>query len=406
MSSRLRCALSATAVVLVVPILTGCPGDNVLCCPEFKPGATIQTSIGGSAQSQVAVQAVADFAGIASAAIDDLTTACRSISQDLDADKTKQEDAEAITDKQARMKAWCDLAVASITTAKGKIGGNLTIVAKTPQCQASVSAKASCQAKCSGTAKCDVKLHPPKCSGRLEVSCKGDCTAKAGAKLSCEGKCEGNCEGSCVADAGGVKCKGACKGTCEAEAGVAGSGIQADGTCSGMCKGTCDVVAPSASCNGSCNGTCEVKCSGTAEATVKCDGECKADFEPLKCEGKLEGGCEVDAKCDANCDASVSAKAECSPPEISVQITGAADLNAAGKLQATFEANLGVVLAFKARLQGMMAVTSTIAGSADAVVDIKAACILEVGVAAAAAVQDVGASFDATTRIVAAVGRT
>src|SRR5687767_6167025 len=78
----------AVAAALALPVLTnGCSddGSNPLCCNEFKAGATITADIGGSAQSQVAVQALADFSGIAGAAIDDITTACRGIATDLDA---------------------------------------------------------------------------------------------------------------------------------------------------------------------------------------------------------------------------------------------------------------------------------------------------------------------------------
>ena len=56
---------------IVVPLmLQGCSddGSNPLCCTEFKVGATVDANIGGSAQSQVAVQAVTDFAGSGSKA--------------------------------------------------------------------------------------------------------------------------------------------------------------------------------------------------------------------------------------------------------------------------------------------------------------------------------------------------
>jgi hypothetical protein len=393
---------AALMAAIVIPVtLEGCSSDSPLCCTEFKAGATVDAKIGGSAQAQVAVQAVADFSGIASAAIDDLTTACRSMSQDLDADKTKQDAAEANTDKQARMKAWCALAVEAIGTVKGQ--AQATISVKAPSCQASVSAKANCQAKCSGGAKCDLKANPPQCTGgKLEVSCKGDCTASAGASVSCEGECSGNCEGSCSAE-GGVECSGKCEGKCEAGGSAGGNGIQADGTCKGVCKGTCSVTPPGVKCSGSCNGKCSATCKGSATAAVKCDGTCAVDAEPLKCEGgKLEGGCKADVKCDGNCDASVKAKAECTPPSIGFSFSG--DAQAAGKLKATLEANLGVVMAFKSRLEGMVEVAGTISGSASAVGDIKAACIPQVVAAGAAAVTDVTAAASATASIATSVG--
>ena len=396
------------AVTLALPLVTnGCPADgasNPLCCTEYKAGATIDAKIGGSAQAQVAVQAVADFQGIASGAITDLTTACKGMAQELDATKAELDAAEASADDRARMKAYCTLAVKVIGTVKASAGGTLKIDGVPPKCEASISAKANCQAKCDVSGKCDIKANPPKCTGgSLSVACKGECTAKAGATLKCEGKCSASCKGSCVAK-GGVQCSGKCEGTCKGTAqGGTGTGIKADGTCDGTCEGTCEVTAPGVTCTGSCNGECGGSCTGTAEASVKCDGECKADFEPLKCEGgKLEGGCKVEAKCDGNCDASVSAKAECTPPSVKVSFTGAANIEAAGKLQAVFEANLGVVFAFQARLEGMAKLTGTITGNADAVVDIKASCIPAVIAAAVSAAADVEASASATGSIVTA----
>lgn len=112
------------------------------------------------------------------------------------------------------------------------------------------------------------------------------------------------------------------------------------------------------------------------------------------------------AKCDANCDASVSAKAECTPPSVTIEFSGSADVQFAGKLKATLEANLPLIFQFKERLKAMAAVTGTITGSADAIVDIKAACIIQVGAAAVAAVSDVGAAVSATGSVVASVGGT
>jgi hypothetical protein len=407
-SNRFKACLVA-ATMLALPIVTnGCSSvadaQGAVCCTEFKAGGTVDAKIGGGAEANVAVQAVADFSGIAAAGIDDITTACRGIATDLDADKAKSDAAEQTVDKKDKMKAWCELAVSTIGTFKAKASGTLSIEVKPPVCSASISAKANCQAKCSGSASCDVKANPPKCTGgSLEVSCKGGCTASGSAEVKCEGGCTGGCTGSCTAE-GGVDCQGKCEGTCEAKAGTAGSGIQADGTCKGTCKGTCSVTAPKAQCSGSCQGTCDAKCEAKAGATVKCDGKCDADFEPLKCEGgKLEGGCMASAKCDGNCDASVSAKAECQPPSVNVVFAGAADVSAAGRIQATLEANLPLIFSFKARLEGMAKLTATITGNADVIVDIKAACIIQVAAAAAGAVEDVGASVSATGSIVASV---
>jgi hypothetical protein len=385
----------------------GCEGadklseaQSELCCTEFQVGGSITADLGGGAEGQVAAQAVADFAGIASAAVDDLTAACRSIAQDLDVAKADQDAAEATKDKRARMNVWCQAAVSAIGTFKASAGGTLTVNFVPPVCSASISAKANCQAQCSGSASCDLKANPPTCTGgRLEVACKGECTAKAGATLSCEGTCNGSCQGSCTA-MGGVECAGKCDGTCTASAG--GSGPQADGTCQGSCAGTCEVTAPSATCSGSCKGTCSASCTGSATASVKCDGECAADYEPIKCEGgELSGGCQAEAKCEGNCDASVQAKAECKPPTVTVAFTGAANAEAAGKLEATLRANLGVVLAFKARLEGMAKITGSLVANIEGAVDVKASCLIAMVAAAAAAVEDVQASVTVSANVAA-----
>lgn len=396
----------ALAAAFAIPVITnGCSSeDNPLCCTEYQSGAVVDAKIGGNAQAQVAVQAVADFAGIASATITDLTTACKSMAAELDAPAADLAAAEAKTPGADQMDAYCKLAVTAIGAIKAKANATLKIEAVPPRCEASISAKANCQAKCDLNGKCDIKANPPKCTGgSLQVACKGECTAKAGATLQCEGKCSAECKGSCTAQ-GGVECKGKCEGTCKGAAqGGTGEGIKADGTCDGTCEGTCQVTAPGVTCSGSCNGECGGSCTGTAEASAKCDGECKADYEPLKCEGgKLEGGCSVDPKCDANCDASVSAKAECKPPSVTVVIEAAANVEAAGKLKAAFEANLGVILGMKARLEGMAGFAATIAGNADAVVSIKAACIPVVIASAGKAGADVTAAVSVTASLVTA----
>ena len=399
----------AFAVALAIPAITnGCSSvtdaQNAVCCTEYKAGAAIDVKIGGSAQAQVAVQAVADFQGIATGAITDLTTACKSMAQELDAPKAELDANEKLSPGKDQMKAYCSLAVKAIGAVKATAGGTLTLNVVPPKCEASISAKANCQAKCDVSGKCDIKANPPKCTGgTLSIACKGSCKASGSAEVKCTGNCSANCTGSCTAQ-GGVECTGKCEGTCSASGqGGTGTGIQADGSCKGTCKGTCSVTAPSVKCEGTCSGSCSAECKGTATASVQCDGTCDAEFEPLKCEGgKLEGGCKVDAKCDGNCDASVSAKAECTPPSVSVEFSGAVDVNAAGKLKAAFEANLGVIFAFQARLEGMAKLTATITGNADAVVEIKASCIPAVIAAAVSAAEDVSASVSVTGDLVAA----
>ncbi len=404
-SSKMRLTttgLSMLGLLGVAVAAPGCSEDNPLCCNEgdFQVGGTIELE----GTSGVALQAVADFSAIASASVDDLTTACRGIAEGLDASPEDRAAAEAIEDKRERMNAYCNLAVDQIGVFTAMV--SVSVDFQPPQCSASVSAKANCQAKCSGSASCDIKANPPTCEGgRLEVACSGSCTAEAGATLNCTGSCTGNCSGKCTADAGGVECAGKCEGTCTAGGMAGGTGIQADGTCEGICEGTCEVTAPNVQCSGTCEGSCDASCEATANASVTCDGSCDADFEPLRCEGgTLEGGCEVEASCEANCDASVSAKAECTPPQLTVNVTG--DANIGGKLKAVLEANLGAVASLRGRLEGMAALSGTFVGNinADLLSDIKVACIPVVIQAVGEAGQDVTAAFSATGSVAGSLG--
>ncbi len=391
-------------VICAVPILNACSSSssNPLCCTEFKVGATVDANVGGSAQSKVALQAVADLGGIAAAAVEDLTGACRGIAQDLDAPADKQTAADALegTDK---MKAWCDLVFASggvFATAKAQAGGTIAIKFVPPQCNVSVSAQAQCQGSCDVSGKCDIKANPPTCTGgKLEVECKGTCMASGSAALSCTGQCSGNCSGSCQAE-GGVECKGKCDGACSVA-------TDSGGNCNGTCKGTCSVTAPNVQCMGSCSGTCSASCMGSAMASVKCDGTCMGDYQPISCTGgKLEGGCKVDAHCQANCNASAQAKADCSPPEVTVVVEGSANAELAGKLVATLKAHLPALLALNAKfsIAGDLAGQLAANVNADVVADIKPACIPVVVEAVASAGKDFSASLSAVGQISSSVG--
>jgi orotate phosphoribosyltransferase-like protein len=426
LSRRHLLGAGSLLAALSVPLfVNGCDGGpDALCCNEFKAGGTIDAKISGSAQGQVLAQATADFTATAAAVVDDVTTACRNIAQDLDAPANDQTAAESKSVPREKMAAWCDLAVRMVTNVKA--GATITATFQAPKCEASVSAKANCQAKCDVSGKCDIKANPPKCEGgKLEVSCSGKCTAEGSASVKCTGGCSAECKGECTAT-GGVECSGTCSGSCEATGGVqcdgecqgTCEGTQSGGKCQGTCKGTCKVTAPGAACQGKCTGTCSVtppgvKCTGTckgectgsceaqANAKVQCDGKCEGEFEPIKCTGgELKGGCQVDAKCDANCDASVKAKAECTPPEVKIAISGSTN---AEKIIATLEANLPLIFGVQARAKAIANVGGTISGNLSAVGDIKAACIpLMVGSAADAA-QDVATTTQATAAVAGTV---
>ncbi len=411
-------------------VAAGC-GDDAnplgdLCCDSFEVGADLTGADFGvdaslQGQFEVFAQAVGDLSATATATLNDIEASCRNIAVDFGAPDAGQTAADAKAGT-ARMQAWCDLAEAQIRAsfgATGTLATEVNVDYTPPVCEASISAKANCQAKCSGTAQCDLKANPPTCTGgKLEVSCSGSCTAKAGASLTCEGSCSGSCTGSCAVKPGGiaVKCDGVCEGTCGADASIAGgTGAQADGTCKGRCQGTCRARAdaPKLDCEGSCNGTCEGSCQATGGVSVKCDGECDADFEPLKCTGgELKGGCQVEASCDANCDASVKAKAECRPPELRVTATAKAGLDAAGQARfnialESLRVNLpSIAVAVKARgaafvtsLQGTINAGGSIVADPGKLGVKGAACGVAITGAAAEASANFSASITAATKV-------
>jgi hypothetical protein len=139
-------------------------------------------------------------------------------------------------------------------------------------------------------------------------------------------------------------------------------------------------------------------------ASVKCDGKCDADYQPLSCEGgTLEGGCMVDAKCGGSCNASVQAKASCTPPQITISFAASADTNLA-KLKATLEANMPKIVEVQTRFTLLGDAAATVSGNFSAVTDIKAACIPVVAESALEAGKDVTATAQATASVTASVG--
>lgn len=211
-------------------------------------GADLKLDAAAAGQFTVFANAVGDASVTAKGMLDDVTAACRNIA--IDGGATQAEiDAEEAKEVNARAKGFCALAVGKINgslQASGQANAKLTAVFDPPKCEASIDAKVKCQGNCSAGAKCDIKATPPTCEGgSLQVACKGECTAKAGATLSCEGSCTGTCEGSCSAQGGvSVDCEGSCEGTCTVDGSANGaSGVQADGSCKGKCNGKCTASA-------------------------------------------------------------------------------------------------------------------------------------------------------------------
>lgn len=193
------------------------------------------------------------------------------------------------------------------------------------------------------------------------------------------------CRGTCTTlrDGAPVDCVGRCDGTCAPGGRTGGSGPQPDGSCNGTCQGSCETTAAPVECGGACIGECTTSCAGSPEAPVKCDGECRGASEPLYCNGsKIDGGCHVSERCNLACDAIVAARAVCAPPVVHVEIFGANDINAAAKLEATLEANLGHALVLVSRFYGMQKFASPLYQAAISPgTGIRAACMSQVAFA-------------------------
>ena len=425
----------AVMSVLVPSTMAGCGADSLsdatsgVCCTDFKVGADLSGADFGvdaslKGQFNVFAQATSDLAATATASLADIEIACRNIAMDLGAAQADQDAAQALTGT-TRVDKWCTLAAAQIKAdfgASGQLAAGIKVDFAPPVCEASVSAKADCQGKCSGSAKCDVKANPPKCEGgKLEVECKGECTAEGSASLSCEGSCSGTCEGSCSASGGvAVDCDGKCDGSCTVNGAAGTNATQADGMCKGKCSGTCTarVDAPKVACQGTCNGQCTGSCKGSATASVKCDGKCNAEYQPLKCKGgELKGGCNVEASCDANCNASVKAKAECRPP--SLKVTADIKAGATADIQTRYnvaieslEANLPtIVVAFKARGQAFVnGFKGSVEGGAKIVANPGslgakgAICFGSIVAAGATGIDNFTASFQAAGKVAGSAG--
>ena len=388
--------------------------QSALCCTAYKPGtdmlsATFTDDASANAQFAVFAQAVGDLSGVAEGAVADVTAACQGIATDM-GDTTSPAGKEG-TDL---MNFWCAEAKAQIS-ATLTAGVSLTVAFEPPQCSASLSVNADCQAHCSASGSCDVMAHPPTCmGGTLEVKCMGSCSATAGASIDCTGSCSGNCSGSCEASGGvAVDCQGKCDGTCAAKAGVGnGMGAQADGTCQGTCSGKCNIsaTAPMATCSGTCSGKCDAKCAAMGSVAAQCSGTCTGMGTPLSCKGgTLSGGCMVDAHCSANCNASASAKADCSPPSLTIAVVGTATAQV-NVLVNTLEANLGkLIVVVKARGDAFVTLLGTVKDSGSATfsggVDAKgAACLIPIVAAIEAAATNFPLSVSASVSVMGSVG--
>lgn len=366
----------------------GIPGAGDLCCTDFKVGADLSTAdwgIDGSANVTFSafMQATADFAGVTTAVVNDVASACQQMAVDMGADETEVTE----TDAAARATHWCQLAVAQIN-AVVKANGTIKIVAQPPSCQFSASAQANCEAKCTADVSCEAELgdvkarcDPGKLSGKCDAQCTGSCEGSANLAVQCQGTCSGTCEGQCNGNCSATGAGGECKGSC-------------DGTCNGECRGSCAVDAgANVQCEGNCTGGCSVELRAP---------KCTAELTPPS------AMCQGDAECSGSCNASASAKAECTPGSVEIEATGNIDATAIASLKLNLPK---ILLIAQARgevlLQNAQVVVDLgVKVSADAPnLSVKAGlCVLPAAEAIATSLDNLQASVQASGSIVTAVG--
>jgi len=309
----------------------------------FDFASNFKVSAEAGAKLKGATAAAVDLRGFADQIDADLKTGCGNIARDLGAGGDFKDG-----------KSACDAALKAINDTKAKLGASarLAVVVKEPKCRADLDAYADCAGKCDAKlsgGKAKVECEPGKLSGKCDAACEGSCDVQAGAK------CDGTCSGSCDAEVKGA-CSGKCNGKCD---GKASSGA----ACAGTCEGKCEGGTIKGECKGKCGGECKLKASAKCEGT--CTGKCSAEFKEPKCTGEVKPP-EMSADCKAHCDADVSAKMDCTPAQIGVTATGAADAKALEQLKATLEKNLPLVLKVSI---GMGERASKAAANAQAVVE-------------------------------------
>lgn len=241
-------------------------------------------SCGGSygstqaAKSLVAFSsAVNDFAGAASDIDAELASTCREMGGALGIPSG---------DLNGPTESVCNVVATKLREERNAVkrapGVRIDVQSVPPRCEVSVDAYGQC------AAECDLNYTP----GRNDMRCEGG---------EIVGRCDAQCTGSCAVDVSGT-----CGGTCE-------------GTCSGQCSAT----AADGSCAGRCNGECRGRCEMSAQASCsgECRGGCSVDYREPRCTGTVTPP-SIDPSCRAACDARLSARAQCTPGQTTVNISG------------------------------------------------------------------------------------
>ncbi|MFO0667801.1 MAG: hypothetical protein U0174_27860 [Polyangiaceae bacterium] len=386
MSTRRSFASVLLLAVIASPVIVNCAAAGAMGgmvpgagkCPDLtSPEAALNFDYAkefglkadGAAKLKGGVSAALEITDFTKKVDADLLPACGNIVADLTGTKTEFKSGQEA----------CEAAAKAIADVKGKLGGTVKVALaiKPPECRADMNVMADCAAKCDasvtpGSAK--VECEPGKLAGTCDAKCEGTCDMQVAAT------CTAECSGTCDAEIKGT-CSGKCDGKCDGKASKGAS-------CAGTCEGKCDAQVKG-TCKGKCGGNCDMKAGGECKGT--CSGKCSVEMKAPKCSGEVKPP-KMSAECKASCDTKVSAKAECTPAQVGVTITGNGDAALIGKLKGTLEKNLPLVL--KVAI-GMKDNAMRISGNGKAVVDGVQASIQEIAGQAGAKAAMVGGQLTA-----------
>jgi modification target Cys-rich repeat protein len=228
------------------------------------------------------------------------------------------------------------------------ITGAVSVDYQPPRCEASVNVAVQAQAQCEVKAGCDVDVNAGELSVVCEGQCTGTCEGTCTGSFACEitppaAGCEGRCEGACNLEAGGT-CNGTCRGTCDGECSARDGEGNCAGECAGECEGTCE-LAVAAECEGTCTGKCFIEppeggCEAGASCRGSCEGSCTGGCEGNFTPPSASASCQAAADCQASAKAEANASLECTPPQLKLDYTLAANANADVAAQTAFTARL------------------------------------------------------------------
>jgi hypothetical protein len=337
----LRKVLSAALLLGSFAVVPSCMGGGAYgplgaACPHLTgqtdlASAQISANARANAKVRTFLMASRDLIAVSLQIEAEATDACRRMGRDLgmsDAELAPRDDEPGASAQSA-----CGALGARIDAILRE-GIQVRVAATPPRCEANLEAKARCDGAC------DVSVDP----GEIVAQCEPG-------KLSgyCQGRCVGQCEGTCQGD---------CQGECAAR--------DAQGRCAGQCNGTC---------NGACSATCHARCEGQWQAP--------------KCEGHVRPP-SADAECNASCQAHANFNAQCTPAQVNVQVNQ--NLEMAGRLAATLQANLPLLL------HAEVALGRRLVNDARVVVQVGAQLPKIIGDAGAQAIACVAAAGSATVK--------